>query len=70
MRINMNEKFHFYQFGGYNFRDVEAFAYTRAADEERNIISIYPDGFDPIIASIVTDKSISSGIRGDMKRMG
>ncbi len=55
-----------YAFGGYNSRDVEAYAFTRVAGEERNVDEIYPNGFDPIIASFVSDKSISTGIRGDL----
>lgn len=66
MQYPLNDKAHIYAFGGYNTRDVEAYAYTRAADEERNVTSIYPNGFDPIIASFVTDKSISTGVRGDL----
>lgn len=66
MMMPINDKAHFYAFGGFNSRDVEAYAFTRAADEERNVISIYPNGFDPIIASVVNDKNISAGIRGDV----
>ncbi|MEZ5015311.1 MAG: TonB-dependent receptor [Chitinophagales bacterium] len=63
-RIPINENTYFYSFGGFNFRTVEAYAFTRSADGERNVTSIYPDGFDPIIASNVIDKSISTGVRG------
>ncbi|MFN3940678.1 MAG: TonB-dependent receptor, partial [Chitinophagales bacterium] len=47
MMLPINNNAHFYAFGGFNSRDVEAYAFTRVADEERNVISIYPDGFDP-----------------------
>ena len=66
MKIPLNGKTHFYAFGGTNSRDVESYAYTRAGDENRNITDIYPNGFDPIIASVVSDHSISTGIRGDL----
>lgn len=67
MNYPLNDKASLYAFGGYNFRTVEAYAYTRAADESRNVISIYPEGFDPVIASNVFDKTISAGVRGDVQ---
>jgi iron complex outermembrane receptor protein len=61
--IPINAKSSFYAFGGLNYRDTDAFAYTRAADDDRNIPEIYPDGFDPHITSRITDKSLSAGIK-------
>lgn len=66
MKLPLNANTHFYAFGGTNSRDVESYAYTRGAGENRNIDSIYPKGFDPIIASVVNDHSLSAGIRGDI----
>jgi len=62
-KINLGGVTEFYSFGGYNRRNGEAFAYTRDAGSERNVIAIYPDGFDPLITSEITDKSLSFGIR-------
>lgn len=67
MNVPLNANTHFYAFGGSGNRNVEAYAYTRAADEDRNVIDIYRKGFDPIIASVVNDHSLSTGIRGDIK---
>ncbi|MFI5171034.1 MAG: TonB-dependent receptor domain-containing protein [Chitinophagales bacterium] len=66
MRLPIGQSTHFYAFGGFNNRDVEAYAYTRSRDSERNIEAIYPKGFDPIIASVVNDRSLSTGIRGEL----
>ena len=66
MKLPLNENTHFYAFGGSNSRDVEAYAYTRGAGEDRNITEIYLNGFDPIIASVVNDHSLSAGIRGNL----
>ncbi|UII32687.1 TonB-dependent receptor [Fulvivirga ulvae] len=55
----------FYAFGGYNFRDTDAYAWTRGADEDRNVQAIYPNGFDPHILSNISDKSVSAGIKTD-----
>jgi iron complex outermembrane receptor protein len=62
-KISLGTNTEFYSFGGYNRRNGEAWAYTRDAGSERNVTSIYPDGFNPLITSEITDKSISFGIR-------
>lgn len=61
--VNKGENTEFYMFGGYNYRFTDAFAFSRAADEERNVVDIYPNGFDPQIQSIITDKSLSAGMK-------
>ncbi len=53
----------FYAFGGRNYRDTDAFAFTRNAGDDRAVPSIYPNGFTPRITSIITDNSISVGFR-------
>ncbi len=53
----------FYAFGGYNYRNTEAFAFTRSPQSERNVLSIYPKGFNPLITSTISDKSFSFGIK-------
>jgi iron complex outermembrane receptor protein len=62
-RIDIDENSHFYSFGGYNQRSGNAYAWTRWPDSDRNIPAIYPNGFDPIISSVINDKSISAGVR-------
>lgn len=52
-----------YAFGGANFRDTDAYAWTREADSERNVPAIYPNGFDPHITSTIRDLSLSAGYR-------
>ena len=52
-----------YMFGGYNYRFTDAFAFTRDANSERNVLEIYPDGFDPEIQSDINDKSLSIGVK-------
>ncbi|MDO9375970.1 MAG: TonB-dependent receptor [Ferruginibacter sp.] len=61
--IPITAKTSFYLFGGINERDGSAFAYTRSATSERNVPSIYPNGFDPLIGSSISDRSGSFGIK-------
>jgi iron complex outermembrane receptor protein len=60
----LNEKTELYAFGAYNSRMTDAYAFTRTADDSRNVISIYPNGFDPIIQSEITDAQLAVGIKG------
>lgn len=59
----LNDKTSFYVFGGMNFRNTDAYAWTRTADEERNVTAIYPNGFNPRITSKIFDRSVSTGLR-------
>jgi iron complex outermembrane receptor protein len=65
--IPISDNTEFYLFGGRNYRDTDAFAFTRNAGDSRAVPSIYPQGFTPRITSIITDNSISGGIRKSMK---
>lgn len=57
----------FYAFGGFNYRFTDAYAWTRdSSDATRNVASIYPLGFDPHIQSIITDPSLSFGVRSSV----
>ena len=57
----------FYVNGGFNYKDTEAFAFTRAMDSERNVLDIYPEGFNPLITSNITDNSFSFGFVANFK---
>ena len=59
----ISENTDIYAFGGRNYRDTDAYAFTRNNPTERNVVAIYPDGFTPRITSNIIDNSISAGIR-------
>ncbi len=61
--VPVSDKTEIYAFGGRNYRDTDAYAFTRNNPTARNVVSIYPDGFTPRITSIITDNSFSAGIR-------
>ncbi|MCC6463670.1 MAG: TonB-dependent receptor [Saprospiraceae bacterium] len=64
--VPLNDKASVYAFGGLNTRKSEAYAWSRDAGSARNVVSIYRDGFDPIIATDITDRSLSVGVRGEL----
>ncbi|MBL4745462.1 MAG: TonB-dependent receptor [Flavobacteriaceae bacterium] len=67
IKIPLTSTTDLYAFGGYNVKDTESYAWTRAAtDLSRNVPSIYPNGFNPLITSIITDFSASVGIRTNL----
>ncbi len=65
--VPINSTTEFYAFGGYNARNSDAYAWTRDFDSDRNVQSIYPNGFTPHIKTNVEDKSFSAGVRGELK---
>jgi iron complex outermembrane receptor protein len=67
-KFPINDKIHIYGLGGYNKRKGEAFAWSRFADDDRNIKSIYPNGFDPIIKSDITDYSLCVGANAQLSK--
>ena len=62
-QFDLSEKVQLYSFAGFSDRNGDAYAFTRYPDNERNIKSIYPNGFDPQIISNIKDRSISAGIK-------
>lgn len=63
MAVPLNDRSEFYAFGGRNYRDTDAYAFTRNNPTARNVTSVYPNGFTPRITSIITDNSVSAGFR-------
>jgi iron complex outermembrane receptor protein len=51
-----------YGWASYQKRDARSAGYFRRAQDVRNITSIYPDGFLPIIAPTVDDYSATGGV--------
>ncbi|MEH6405705.1 MAG: TonB-dependent receptor [Leeuwenhoekiella sp.] len=64
MAYPVTENTEIYAFGGRNYRDTDAFAFTRNGGA-RVVESIYPDGFTPRITSIIQDNSVSVGVRSE-----
>ncbi len=62
LSLPVTDKIDFYAFGGRNYRDTDAYAFTRNGGE-RVVESIYPGGFTPRITSIIIDNSIVAGFK-------
>lgn len=68
--VPINNTASVYAFGGINTRKTDAYAWSRDPGSARNVDALYPDGFDPIIATDISDRSISAGIRGELSGWG
>jgi iron complex outermembrane receptor protein len=72
--LPINDNTEIYAFGGRNFRDTNAYAFTRDPyidgnpddSDNRSVPSLYPNGFTPRITSLITDASVSAGVRHKM----
>ena len=67
--LPISDKTEIYVFGGRNFRDTNANAFSRdsyADGDNRSVPSIYPNGFTPQITSEIVDASISAGVKYKM----
>ncbi|WP_345192056.1 TonB-dependent receptor [Algibacter agarivorans] len=68
--LPVNDNTEVYAFGGRNFRDTNAYAFSRdgfADGDNRSVPSLYPNGFTPKITSNITDVSVSVGVRHEME---
>ncbi|CAM1362898.1 TonB-dependent receptor [Tenacibaculum xiamenense] len=62
--IPLSNEMKVYLNGGYNYKNTRAYAFTRPPDSERNVLEIYPSGFNPLITSNISDKSLTVGANG------
>lgn len=67
LSIPVSDKTEFYAFGGRNFRDTDAYAFTRN-DGERVVESVYPGGYTPRITSNIIDNSVAAGFRTETEK--
>ncbi|MBB3696192.1 TonB-dependent receptor [Flammeovirga yaeyamensis] len=65
--LPLSENTEAYVFGGASVRHGESYAWTREADDDRNVPEIYPNGFDPNIISDIADYSVSAGVKTNIK---
>lgn len=67
--LPINDKTEIYAFGGRNYRDTDAYAFSRSSfadGDNRAVPSLYPNGFTPRITSNITDVSVSAGVKHEL----
>ncbi len=61
--INLSEKTKFYSTGGFNFRSTDAQGFTVLANSPSNVTSVFPNGYEPRVASDISDVNLTLGLR-------
>jgi iron complex outermembrane receptor protein len=61
--IALTQKTKFYASGGVNFRSTDAQGFTVDANSDRNVKSIFPNGFEPRIGSDIFDGTLTLGFK-------
>ena len=65
--LPVTDSINFYLFGGYSRKDIRAFGFFRAPATRANaVLSIFPDGYVPILPGRAIDYSINSGVRAEL----
>jgi iron complex outermembrane receptor protein len=62
--INMGD-WQAYSFGGYQYRKSASAATARGYNNSGNVPAVYPNGFLPMIGTIITDDNLFAGLKGD-----
>lgn len=65
MGMDLSEQAELYAFGSFADRDGLSGGFYRRAQDNRNVLSVYPDGFLPHIGSDVTDTAFNIGVKGE-----
>jgi iron complex outermembrane receptor protein len=63
--LPINDNWKAYGWAGYQDRNSDAAATPRPFGDARNVLSIYPGGFTPMIKANIKDYTASGGIKGD-----
>ncbi len=63
MEIPVSAKTKVYAFAGRNYRDTDAYAFTRNSPAPNVNETVYPGGYTPRITSIILDNSITTGVK-------
>lgn len=63
VELPLSDGLTFYSRQGFSHRNTKAYAWTRTADDDKNIPEIYPNGFDPVQNTSITDFTFDNGIR-------
>lgn len=63
LEIPLSNNLKFYSQPGFSYRNTDAYAWTRSADADGNIPQVYPNGFNPIENTKITDFTFDNGLR-------
>lgn len=63
IELPLTDGLKFYSRQGFSYRNTKAYAWTRTANDDKNIPAIYPNGFNPIENTSITDFTFDNGLK-------
>lgn len=63
IEVPLSDNIKFYSHPGFSHRNTDANAWTRKADADGNIPQVYPNGFNPIQDTSITDFTFDNGLK-------
>ncbi|WP_379967384.1 TonB-dependent receptor plug domain-containing protein [Epilithonimonas sp. UC225_85] len=63
IEVPLTDGLKFYSQPGFSYRNTHAYAWTRSADADGNIPEIYPDGFNPVQNTKISDFTFDNGLK-------
>lgn len=63
IELPLTDGLKFYSRQGFSHRNTKAYAWTRTANDDKNIPGIYPNGFDPIENTSISDFTFDNGLK-------
>jgi iron complex outermembrane recepter protein len=63
IEIPISDNLKFYSRQGFSHRNTNAYAWTRSADADGNILQVYPNGFNPVQDTSISDFTFDNGLK-------
>ncbi|MEI7487493.1 MAG: TonB-dependent receptor [Chryseobacterium sp.] len=63
IEVPLSDNLKFYSRQGFSHRETNAYAWTRTADADGNIPEVYPNGFNPIQNTSISDFTFDNGLK-------
>jgi iron complex outermembrane receptor protein len=63
IEVPLSDNLKFYSRQGFSHRNTNAYAWTRSADADGNIPEVYPNGFNPLQDTSITDFTFDNGLK-------
>jgi len=63
IEVPLSDQLKFYSRQGFSHRNTNAYAWTRSADADGNIPEMYPNGFNPVQDTSITDFTFDNGLK-------
>ncbi len=63
VELPLSDELKFYSRQGFSHRNTKAYAWTRTPDADGNIPEVYPNGFDPVEDTSITDFTFDNGLK-------